>query len=201
MERRGLGTTIRGAGISRVRPSDPTVAALALGLFAGVVCLRLLVDSPEAILLLLALPIALITRRFGPTAGLRMAGVAIGLVVANAVFRKSAATPLHLVLDAVVFVSIPLAFGSQARQPVAAAPAARYAPRSPQQSPPDALTKREVEVLRLIALGHTNPEIADELVVSVRTVEAHRARIQRKLGRSGRAELVSYALQHGLVET
>ena len=66
--------------------------------------------------------------------------------------------------------------------------------------PPDDLTEREVEVLRLIALGHTNPEIAGQLYLSVRTVESHRAHIQSKLGRSTRAELVRYALDHGLVD-
>jgi two-component system response regulator NreC len=65
--------------------------------------------------------------------------------------------------------------------------------------PPDDLTEREVEVLRLIALGHTNAEIAQELYLSVRTVESHRAHIQQKLGRSTRAELVRYALDHGFV--
>jgi two-component system, NarL family, response regulator NreC len=64
---------------------------------------------------------------------------------------------------------------------------------------PDDLTEREVEVLRLIALGHTNAEIAGQLYLSVRTVESHRAHIQQKLGRSTRAELVRYALEHGLV--
>jgi two-component system response regulator NreC len=66
--------------------------------------------------------------------------------------------------------------------------------------PPDDLTEREVEVLRLIALGHTNPEIAGQLYLSVRTVESHRAHIQSKLGRTTRAELVRYALDHGLVD-
>lgn len=66
--------------------------------------------------------------------------------------------------------------------------------------PPDDLTEREVEVLRLIALGHTNAEIAGQLYLSVRTVESHRAHIQQKLRRSTRAELVRYALDHGLVE-
>jgi two-component system, NarL family, response regulator NreC len=64
--------------------------------------------------------------------------------------------------------------------------------------PPDDLTEREVEVLRLIALGHTNAEIARALFLSVRTIESHRAHIQQKLGRSTRAELVRYALDHGL---
>ena len=68
------------------------------------------------------------------------------------------------------------------------------------QGPPDDLTEREVEVLRLIALGHTNNEIADQLYLSVRTVETHRAHIQRKLDLSTRAELVRYALEHELIE-
>jgi two-component system response regulator NreC len=64
---------------------------------------------------------------------------------------------------------------------------------------PDDLTDREIEVLRLLALGHTNPEIAAQLQLSVRTVEAHRAHLQHKLSRPSRAELVRYALQRGLL--
>jgi two-component system response regulator NreC len=67
-------------------------------------------------------------------------------------------------------------------------------------SPPDDLSDRETEVLRLIALGHTNTEIAQQLFLSTRTVETHRAHIQQKLRRTSRAELVRYALEHGLVE-
>ena len=66
--------------------------------------------------------------------------------------------------------------------------------------PPDDLTPREVEVLGLLALGYMNPEIADRLVLSVRTVETHRANIQRKTGLSTRAELVAYAIENDLVE-
>jgi two-component system, NarL family, response regulator NreC len=62
------------------------------------------------------------------------------------------------------------------------------------------LTERELEVLRLIARGRTNREMAERLFLSVRTVESHRARIQRKLGRSRRSDLVDYALERGLVE-
>lgn len=62
------------------------------------------------------------------------------------------------------------------------------------------LTEREVEVLRLIARGLTNREMAERLFLSVRTVESHRARIQRKLGRSRRSDLVDYALERGLVQ-
>jgi len=65
---------------------------------------------------------------------------------------------------------------------------------------PDGLSEREVEVLRMIALGHTNAEIADRLFLSVRTVETHRAHIQQKLRLGTRSELVRYALDHGLVQ-
>jgi two-component system response regulator NreC len=63
------------------------------------------------------------------------------------------------------------------------------------------LSERETDVLRLIALGHTNAEIAEQLYISVRTVETHRAHIQQKLGVSSRAELVRSALARGLIET
>ena len=69
----------------------------------------------------------------------------------------------------------------------------------PPPGPPDGLSDREVEVLRMIALGHTNAEIAQELYLSVRTVETHRAHIQQKLRLTARSELVRYALDHGLV--
>src|SRR3954447_15629580 len=65
---------------------------------------------------------------------------------------------------------------------------------------PDDLTQRELGVLRLIALGHTNVEIGEQLHLSVRTVETHRAHIQQKLRLSARAELVRYALDRGLLE-
>jgi two-component system, NarL family, response regulator NreC len=70
----------------------------------------------------------------------------------------------------------------------------------PETASPDDLSDREIEVLRLIALGHTNNEIAERLYLSVRTVESHRAHIQQKLGLTSRSELVRYAIDRGLVE-
>jgi two-component system, NarL family, response regulator NreC len=64
----------------------------------------------------------------------------------------------------------------------------------------DPLSEREREVLRLLALGHTNQEISKLLFISVRTAEAHRAHIMQKLRISTRAELVRYALAHGLLD-
>jgi len=64
----------------------------------------------------------------------------------------------------------------------------------------DPLSEREREVLRLLALGHTNQEIAKLLYISVRTAETHRAHIMQKLRLTSRAELVRYALENGLIE-
>jgi two-component system response regulator NreC len=77
---------------------------------------------------------------------------------------------------------------------------ARLAAEVPHRpGPPDDLSERELEVLKLIALGHTNGEIATRLYLSVRTVESHRAHIQQKTQRLSRAELVSYAREHCLL--
>jgi len=65
----------------------------------------------------------------------------------------------------------------------------------------DPLSEREREVLRLLALGHTNQEIAKSLYISVRTAETHRAHIMQKLRLKSRAELVRYALENGLIES
>jgi two-component system, NarL family, response regulator NreC len=76
---------------------------------------------------------------------------------------------------------------------------ARLAAAPQAVGPPDDLSARELEVLRLIALGYTNGEIATRLYLSVRTVESHRAHIQQKTGRTTRASLVAYAREHELV--
>lgn len=75
---------------------------------------------------------------------------------------------------------------------------ARVAAEPPAGSP-GGLSDRELDVLRLIAFGHTNAEIAEQLHLSVRTVETHRAHIQNKLSLSSRADLVRFALAHKLV--
>jgi DNA-binding NarL/FixJ family response regulator len=64
----------------------------------------------------------------------------------------------------------------------------------------DPLSEREREILRLLALGHTNQEIARQLYISVRTAETHRAHIMRKLNVSSRADLVRYAMANGLLD-
>ena len=64
----------------------------------------------------------------------------------------------------------------------------------------DPLSDREREILRLLALGHTNQEIAGMLYLSVRTVETHRAHIMQKLRLETRAELVRHAIERGLLD-
>ena len=67
------------------------------------------------------------------------------------------------------------------------------------QEPVEPLTRREIDVLRLLARGNTNRQIADLLTLSVRTIESHRANLMGKLGLSSRVELVTYAEEHGLL--
>jgi two-component system response regulator NreC len=73
--------------------------------------------------------------------------------------------------------------------------------REPDEGPPGGLSQREADVLGLVALGHTNQEIGEQLHLSVRTIEAHRNHIQQKLNFGSRAELVRFAIDHGLIET
>jgi two-component system response regulator NreC len=90
----------------------------------------------------------------------------------------------------------------------AAAKGERYLPaavsaglsRDPGETEKQALSPRETEVLRLMALGHTNREIGEQLDLSVRTVETHRAHIQQKLGLTTRPELTRYALENNLID-
>jgi DNA-binding NarL/FixJ family response regulator len=67
-------------------------------------------------------------------------------------------------------------------------------------TPEDPLTPRELEVVKLIAEGHTSEEMADTLVISKKTVDRHRANILEKLGMRNRVELTRYAIRRGLVE-
>jgi len=68
-----------------------------------------------------------------------------------------------------------------------------------QEEPEEVLSPREQEVLRLLAYGHTNQQIADMVGLSVKTVESYKARIMEKLGLQGRAALVRYALDKGIL--
>jgi two-component system response regulator NreC len=72
-------------------------------------------------------------------------------------------------------------------------------PRTEQPGSPDPLTPRETDVLKLIVQGYTNRQVGEELGISVRTVEGHRANLLEKLGLRTRVELVRYARDRGLI--
>jgi two-component system response regulator NreC len=72
-------------------------------------------------------------------------------------------------------------------------------PRTEQPASPDPLTPRETDVLKLIVQGYTNRQVGEELGISVRTVEGHRANLLEKLGLRTRVELVRYARDRGLI--
>ncbi len=76
----------------------------------------------------------------------------------------------------------------------------RRAESGDEKSAYDGLTEREREVLKLIADGRSNQEVADQLIISIKTVERHRANILAKLGLHSRTELVKYAIRKGLIE-
>ena len=74
------------------------------------------------------------------------------------------------------------------------------APLAPPPHSTESLTPREIEVLKLIVQGYTNRQIGEELSISFRTAESHRASLSEKLGMHSRVELVRYAREHGLIE-
>jgi two-component system, NarL family, response regulator NreC len=94
-----------------------------------------------------------------------------------------------------------VAAGSRYVQPALGARVVAAEAQERKRAEEDPLSERERDVLRLLALGHTNQEIATKLYISVRTAETHRAHIMQKLGLQTRAELVRYALDRGLLET
>jgi DNA-binding NarL/FixJ family response regulator len=93
-----------------------------------------------------------------------------------------------------------VAAGERYVQPVLGARLVQAEAEERRRAEEDPLSDREREVLRLLALGHTNQEIAKSLYISVRTAETHRAHIMQKLCLSSRAELVRYALSRGLLD-
>ena len=85
-------------------------------------------------------------------------------------------------------------------EPVPGEEGRRISRDSPADGQPWPLSPRETEVLRLLAQGHTNQEVADHLAVSVKTIETHRSRLSDKLGLKSRAELFRFAVEVGLLE-
>jgi DNA-binding CsgD family transcriptional regulator len=178
-------------------------SAGALLLFVLVFTLALWIDHPRPGLLHLhAVPIAVLALQLGILAGLSAVAASLSLMFVWAEMEgvellmidyMSGAVPFLLVVFLCQLIAVRIvshAGASSKQRPLLGRLRAQDVPE---------LTEREKDVLGLIALGHTNREAAAELFLSVRTVESHRARIQQKLGISGRAELVRYAMDHKLV--
>ena len=187
--RSSLPTAYRTMAVPAAR-RPAAVLAMGVGAMLGIFFARLTTsDGPDSgVTFLLALPVALIAHELGRTAGFLAALGALGQVVLWSRLRDVDLGLLAYASRGVIF-GLVAHLGAQARGARAVAPVGDRPP-AVRTSP---LTPREREVLRLLAHGHTNRQVAEQLVVSVRTVEAHRASIQAKLSCSGRAELYRHA--------
>lgn len=115
--------------------------------------------------------------------------------------KKAAPTELHMAILAVAGGGAFLYPGLAKALVRTFVEGEKAASQSRQESAPqlDALTPRELEVLKLVAEGYTNQEIADRLVLSIKTVQAHRANIMTKLGLQDITQLVRFAIRYGLI--
>jgi DNA-binding NarL/FixJ family response regulator len=115
--------------------------------------------------------------------------------------KKAAPSELHMAIRAVagggVFLSPGLARALVRIYTAGASPAEAELPDLAREL--QVLTPREIEVLTLVAAGHTNQEIADQLVLSIKTVQAHRSSVMEKLALHDITHLVRFAIRHGLI--
>ena len=132
---------------------------------------------------------------------------ALRLGAAGYLVKKAAPTELHMAIlsiaqgGAFLYPGLAKALISTYVDNAAASPpeAVELRDPSPENSLPlHALTPREIEVLKLVAEGHTNQEIAEQLVISIKTVQAHRANLMEKLGLHNITHLVRFAVRAGL---
>ncbi len=120
---------------------------------------------------------------------------AMALGAAGYVHKSAADTELVAAIRAVARGRVFIDVGDAATLESILAPRARH----PAQAPIDTLSEREREVLKAVARGYTNQQIADEIGLSVKTVESYRARLMKKLGLKARADLVRVAIELGLL--
>jgi DNA-binding CsgD family transcriptional regulator len=180
---------------------------VAASMFAAVFVVRLSVhDTTSGVSLLYTVPILLVSIACGVRKGFAAATLAVGLVVLWTRITGVDLGAVAMLMRAVGFYAVPYTLwlarpnlaATQSQPAPVVEPEPVSEPAKASASSPRPLTPRESEVLGLLAAGHTNAQIADKLVLSVRTVESHRANLQRKLGRPSRPELVQYALSQGL---
>jgi DNA-binding CsgD family transcriptional regulator len=183
------------AWYARVGLRSLAVLSVSVAAMAGVFAARLLLeDSPaQGVTFLLAVPIALLTLELGLAAGIAALFGAMASIALWAQLREVDLGALGYMTRFTIFgLTVALAAREHERR------AARLAADAHANGAPR-LTPREREVLALIAAGNTNRQAAERLALSVRTIEAHRARVQSKTGCAGRAELFRFATEHGLI--
>jgi DNA-binding CsgD family transcriptional regulator len=171
-------------------------------LFAVIVTLRFTAHTPQraGILLFLIGPIVVMSLAYRPRSGVV---VASGALVAYLIGQRVDVGSFDVIGSATrafTYYAIPLTIWLARID--AAGPTTGDTAEAPVDSAEPALkplTARELEVLGLVAAGHTNAEIAEQLVLSIRTIESHRASLRRKLGRPSPAELVVHAERYGVL--
>ena len=184
------------AWYARVGLRSLAVLSVSVAAMAGVFAARLVLDdSPtQGVTFLLAVPIALLTLEIGLAGGIAALIGAMACIALWAEMREVDLGALGYVTRCTIFgLTLALAAREHERR------AARLVGEAAKTVGAPHLTPREREVLALIAAGKTNRQAADRLALSVRTVEAHRARVQSKTGCAGRAELFRFASEHGLI--
>jgi DNA-binding CsgD family transcriptional regulator len=186
---------------TRLSLRSPLVCSVAL--FAGIVFLRFSTHSsqPTGILLLLIAPIVVMSLAYGPLIGVPVACAAFAANLVSQLVDGNV-DALALSTRAFAYFAIPLAIWL-ARKDADRRPVVILAAEAPEPATEAAvkpLTTRELEVLGLVAAGHTNGQIAEKLFLSTRTVESHRASLRRKLGYPSHPELVRHAEREGVIE-
>lgn len=181
-----------------------TLAVLSAGVaaMAGVFAARLLVDDSPAqgVTFLLAVPIAVVTLEIGLSGGMVAAAAAVASVAWWVHLREVDLGLLGYLTRFTIFgLTVALAAREHERRAARSSAPDGPVPADGHVNGTPRLTPRELEVLALIASGYTNRQAAEQLCLSVRTVEAHRARVQTKTGCAGRAELFRFASEHRLI--
>jgi DNA-binding CsgD family transcriptional regulator len=187
----------------RVATAARSPLAASLLMFAAIGAARFSVHASQSagILLLLIAPIVVLSLAYGLRTGVAAASAGLCLYVVSQEVKAGGLDVISVATRAFTFYAVPLTTWLARRPAADPAPLTQPAAAAPVDvAPADVqLTPREREVLALVAAGHTSAQIADQLVLSVRTIESHRASLRRKLGRPTQPELVRHAQLSGLV--
>jgi DNA-binding CsgD family transcriptional regulator len=196
-------TGIRSDNVLMAFVRSPLAAIIAL--FVGAVAARLTAHASAGtgILLLLIVPIVLTTLAYRPLLGLAVSAASLtAFVLCQAI--DGGVDPVGVGTRGFTYFAIPVTIwlarkDAERRRAAAPGEAAEQPRRRRAETGAEALTQREREVLALVAAGHTSAQIAAMLVLSVRTIESHRAAVRRKLGRPSAPELARHAQLWGIL--